>query len=152
VVSLALVNSLHHWLEIKRFSNILDFSTSIRILEFVPWMGWDSRPYAHITQVQVAWIGSWLYTWLFWLDGCDHTWVFYMFLLIVWLHLCHRSFMFIFWMVAPMCYARVFPFTMYSCIKDISCTCVCRFFMMVFCFSYGFIKHFTPPTLSAFML
>jgi len=35
VVSLMLINSLHHWLVIKRFSTMLDFGTFIRMLEIV---------------------------------------------------------------------------------------------------------------------
>ena len=38
VVSLALVNGLHHRPVIKRFSFMLDFSTSIPMLEFVLWL------------------------------------------------------------------------------------------------------------------
>lgn len=75
-----------------------------------------------------------------------------MVLLIGWLCPYHRSFIFIFQMATPLPYAHVFPLSVYLCIRDISCTYIGKFSVMVFCFSYGFVNNFTPLTLSAFML
>ena len=41
VVSLAPVNEFHHWLVIRRFSCMFDFSSHIRMLEFVLCLGRD---------------------------------------------------------------------------------------------------------------
>jgi len=76
VVSLMLVNSLHHWLGIKRLSNILDINTSIIMLGCVSWSGHvgvknhgvgsqNSRLWSDMT-----WL--WWYACLLQMVGCNH--------------------------------------------------------------------------------
>ena len=49
VVSLALVNGFHHWPVIKRFSIMLDLSTSIHMLGFVLWSDGFKTPNSNYT-------------------------------------------------------------------------------------------------------
>lgn len=65
VVSLALVNGLHHRPIIKRFSIMLNFSTSIHMLEFVLWsVGFKTPNSDHICSGCMDWF---VITWL--IDG-----------------------------------------------------------------------------------
>jgi len=77
VVSLTLVNSLHHWLVIKWLSSMFDVNTSIRMLEFALWLGcvgvqdpWLRRQKSRLWS-DVTWL-CW-YACLFQMDDCDRT-------------------------------------------------------------------------------
>ena len=84
------VNSLHHWLVIRRCSCMFDFNSCIRMLELVLLFGsrWSARPWILSVRIQAAilWIImiiTWLIHWMaatmpesiHWssLDGCAHT-------------------------------------------------------------------------------
>ena len=56
VVSLAIVNSSHHWLVIKRLSSMFDVNTSIHILGSILWSGhvWAQDLGLRLQKVQVA--------------------------------------------------------------------------------------------------
>ena len=155
VVSLALVNGFHHWPVIKRLSIMLDFNTYVRMLEFVLWSVGFQDPELRLHMFGLhGLVRDYIHDSL--MDGCDHTWVFtngcdHTFIIIMvlsagWLRPYHRPrFMSFGWLRPCLDY-------IYFTIRDISGTCACGFFKVVFQFGHVFVKHFTPPTLSSFML
>jgi len=77
VVSLLSIKVTHHWLVIKWFSSMLDFNTFICLLEFKHSSGQDG---AQDPESCLLWLKlhgvlfySWLYTYFYYIDGCDHT-------------------------------------------------------------------------------
>lgn len=109
VVSLMLVNCLHHWSVIKQFSSMLDLSTSIHILEIVLWSVGIQDPIITLHKFGLSGLVcdsihdsliGWLRPYLS-LSGQLRPYLsFYMVLPTGWLHPYHRPILFVFWMAA----------------------------------------------------
>ena len=77
VVSLIPVNGPHHWPVIRWFSSMFDFNTFLHMLGFVRWSGRDGvqDPESCLFWLRLHGVicHSWLYTFLYYMNGCDHT-------------------------------------------------------------------------------
>ena len=155
VVPLTSVNSFHYWLVIRRCSCMFDFSSRIRMLGLVLFSGRiDSRPRTQLTYVWAAWIGFIIITWLVngWLrpylslPGWLRPYLHYHYGLISWVAASITQTHFIcLWMAAPMPRLRVICYQ--------RCQLYLRAGSSWWCSSsVSFVKHFTPPTLSGFIL
>ena len=82
VVSLALVNILHHWLVIKQLSSMFDVNRSIHMLRSVVWLGHVGAQDPDSDHIglgcKVVWHGLWWYACIFQMVGCDQTMSYHM--------------------------------------------------------------------------
>ena len=84
-VPLTSVNDFHYWLVIRRCSCMFDFSSLIHMLGLVLYSSRDGAQDPGFclikSSLRILCGLSRLVTWLIWLDGCDHTWVYLLTLL-----------------------------------------------------------------------